>query len=353
MSDKLVLKKKEFYPINKDLRLYLIKHNREVEVPIMYNTLLEFSDSMSVYDKEGNDTLWESVVYDQSRMEEIHSALKKIYSIIKSDGSMKLTDHLSVDRIDYCTFGNSRPFRIRIINNYNDNYDYYYVKIADASRIYGLELEDILAPNRINYIVNNNTIIEEHIAGIPGDMFLNSYIDQDGHNKTRLAKEFIKFNERCFVKLLGDMRSYNFVIDVTQDFDDVQYRVRAIDFDQQCYEGNLKLYLSQFFKENLRYVKMCTDEINITTAEQYQQEERALMHKRIQSDHERLDELLNLMEQDKISKSEKVKSLRTELAKYYNDNAFLHCESMGAIVRHSLKIVLQKNKIHNITNEQG
>jgi len=349
--DGISLKKKEFYPINKDLRLYLVKHNREVEVPIMYSTLLEFSDSMAVYDKDGKDTLWESVVYDQSRMIEIHTALKKIYSTIKSDGSMKLTNHLSVDRIDYCTFGNSRPFRIRIINNYNDNYDYYYIKIADASRIYGLELEDILAPNRINYIVNKNTIIEEHIAGIPGDMFLDSYIDQEGHNKIRLAKEFIKFNERCFVKLLGDMRSYNFVIDVTQDFDDVQYRVRAIDFDQQCYEGNLKLYLSQFFKENQRYVKMCTDAINITTAEQYQQEERALMNKRIQSDSIRLDELLNLMEQDKISKRKKVKSLREELAEYYNENAFLNCESMGAIVRQSLKMILQKNKVHKPINE--
>ena len=69
-------------------------------------------------------------------------------------------------------------------------------------------------------------------------------------NKVRLAKEFIKFNERCFVKLLGDMRSYNYVIDVTPDFDAVQYRVRAIDFDQHAFEGRKKMYLPQFFKEN-------------------------------------------------------------------------------------------------------
>ena len=30
--------------------------------------------------------------------------------------------------------------------------DYCYVKLADASRGYGLEFEDILSPNRINYI---------------------------------------------------------------------------------------------------------------------------------------------------------------------------------------------------------
>ena len=52
-------------------------------------------------------------------------------------------------------------------------------------------------------------------------------------NMIRFAKEFVKFNERCFVRLLGDMRSYNFVVNVIPDVEDFQYRVRAIDFDQQ------------------------------------------------------------------------------------------------------------------------
>jgi len=38
-------------------------------------------------------------------------------------------------------------------------------------------------------------------------------------NKIRFAKEFVKFNERCFVRLLGDMRSYNFVVDITPDIE--------------------------------------------------------------------------------------------------------------------------------------
>ena len=38
-------------------------------------------------------------------------------------------------------------------------------------------------------------------------------------NKIRLAKEFVKFNERCMIGLLGDMRSYNFVIIPIYDFD--------------------------------------------------------------------------------------------------------------------------------------
>ena len=115
--------------------------------------------------------------------------------------------------------------RIRVTNLFNDNSDYFYVKQADASRIYGLELEHILSPNRINYLVNGNTLIEEHIAGVPGDVFLREYINQPGLNKVRVAKEFTKFSERSFIRLLGDMRSVNYVVDITPDFEEVQYRV--------------------------------------------------------------------------------------------------------------------------------
>ncbi len=69
-------------------------------------------------------------------------------------GEFRSREHLVLERVDFCDFGNSRPFRIRIVNQFNDNYDHFYVKIADASRIYGLELEHVLSPNRINYLVN-------------------------------------------------------------------------------------------------------------------------------------------------------------------------------------------------------
>jgi hypothetical protein len=92
-----------------------------------------------------------------------------------------------VDRIDFCDFGNSKPFLIRVTNLFNDNSDYFYVKQADASRIYGLELEHILSPNRINYMVKGNTLIEEHIAGVPGDAFLRDYLPDPKLNKVRIA----------------------------------------------------------------------------------------------------------------------------------------------------------------------
>ena len=65
----------------------------------------------------------------------------------------------------------------------------------------------------------------------------------------------MKFNERCMIGLFGDMFlqlcSYTY-----HDFDQVVYRIRAIDFDQQCYEGNLKIYLPQYFKENIKMVEL-------------------------------------------------------------------------------------------------
>ena len=66
---------------------------------------------------------------------------------------------------------------------------------------------------------DRNTLIEEHISGIPGNMFIRSYLSDRHLDEVRLAKEFVKFNERCFLRLLGDMHSANFVIDITPDFE--------------------------------------------------------------------------------------------------------------------------------------
>ena len=127
---------------------------------------------MPLLDKYGKETMWEKVVYDMREWEYIRDGLLKIYAILKTEGNLSFTKHLDVARIDFCAFGNSNPFRIRIVNKYNDNYDHFYIKIADAARIYGLELEHILSPNRITYFTQNNTLVEEHIPGIPGDMFI-------------------------------------------------------------------------------------------------------------------------------------------------------------------------------------
>ncbi|HLP49285.1 MAG TPA: hypothetical protein VK154_00220 [Chitinophagales bacterium] len=338
-QQQIITKKKQIYPVNPELRQYLANNSREIKVPVSYADLRHFNGSVPIRDKNGKDTLWEAAMYHPSEVGHIHDGLKQIYSILKSGGDASVHTHLHVERIDYCTFGNSNPFRIKIVNDFNDNYDYFYIKQADASRIYGLELEHILSPARINYFVDAHTLVEEHIAGIPGDQFILSYIDNKEFNKVRIAKEFVKFNERCFIRLLGDMRSYNYVFDITPDFEEVQFRIRPIDFDQQSYEGRRTLYLPQFFKENALLVQLTLKLLTPETIRQYQKEERTLIARRSISSRHRLDNLIDVMDRDTISPKEKVIQLRQELAEHYKDVSFHDCTSMGEIVRNSLRLL--------------
>lgn len=338
----LISKKKIIYPISQKLRIFLQTYGREVDFPIQYNDLLRYSTSIALYDSKGNDTLWETVFFAESDRGEIHYNVKKIYSILKAQGDMSVMEHLYVDRIDLCVYGNTKPFRIRIVNRINDNFDYFYVKNADASRIYGLELEHLLSPNRINYLVHRNTLIEEHIAGIPGEQFMRQYINEDIQNPIRLAKEFVKFNERCFVRLLGDMHSSNFVVDITPDFEETHYRIRAIDFDQQSYEGKKSIYLPQYFKQNNSLIQMGIKHITPESMAQYQREERALIANRLKSSQKEMEDLLETMESDTISTSENTESLKQELAKHYKNQNFMDCKNMGSVLRLSLDQVMKK-----------
>ncbi len=330
------------FPIQEDLRDYLIEYNREQDLPISYRQLLRFQNSVPCYNADGEDTLWETVGYNAAEMEEINQGLRKVYAILKTDGQMSIVNHLYVDRIDYCTFGNSNPFRIRIVNSQNDNYDYYYIKSADASRVYGLELEHLLSPNRMHYLTSSNTLVEEHVVGIPGDIFIADWLQRSEINPVRMAKELIKFNERCFVRLLGDMRSYNFVVDITPDIEGFQIRIRCMDFDQQSYSGRKNFYFPQYFKENQDLAFYCLKHLTTESIYQYQLEEHALMVRRIQLIHYRLEALLDAMEKSTISKPEKVAELRESLAAHHGYPAFEQCQNMGQILRTSLRVMAER-----------
>ncbi len=331
-----ISKKKKCYPISDNVNKYLNKYGRKVDLPLSYDYLLQYTESFPV-----GKTLWISVMYSSEIFQEINKGLCYVYSLLKTDGDISVIEHLRVDSVDFCLFGNSNPFRIKIINNFNDNYDYFYVKKTDISRILGLELEDILSPNRINYFVDGNTLIEEHISGIPGDDFISTELSHPKTNKTRLAKEFIKFNERCFYTLLGDMRSYNYVVEITHDFDDVQYRIRAIDFDQQCYEGAKRIYLPQFYKENNKLVKLVTDLLNPQTINQYQIEERSRIARRLKHSRYILKDLFETVEREELSTSKKIDQLKTALSAHHNDQRFLKCTTMARVLKLHL-ITLRK-----------
>lgn len=340
----LISKKKIIYSISSGLRQFLIKYSRELNIPIHYHELLRYTSSVALFDSKDQDTLWETVFYDQSDRKEIHLNVKKIYALLKAGGDMSVMDHLYVDRIDLCIYGNTQPFRIRIVNRINDNFDYFYIKNADASRVYGLELEHLLSPNRISYFVHMTTLIEEHIAGIPGEMFMKNYMDDPNLNPIRIAKEFVKFNERCFVRLLGDMHSSNFVIDVTPDFEETHYRIRAIDFDQQSFEGKKSIYLPQYFKENNALIQLGMKYITPESMKQYQSEERALIANRLKSSQKEIEDILSTMENDEISTPENTDSLKKDLAKHYQNEQFLECQNMGQILRVSLGLMWNKER---------
>jgi hypothetical protein len=339
--------KKPLFPASKKLRKYLVETHRETNLPISYRELMRYGSAITLYDKQGNDTLWETLIYSESDRQFIHEALRKIYALLKVGGDLSVIDHLYIDRVDYCLYANTHPIRVRIVNRLNDLFDYFYIKQTDASRVYGMELEHLLSPNKINYLAKGDTFIEEHIQGIPGETFIRQYLTEHADfNPLRIAKEFVKFNERSLVQLLGDMRRDNFVVEIIPDFDELHFRLRAIDFDQQCYEGSLRIYMPQFFKENNPIINLGLKVMTGVLELQYQKEERTRMLNRVVSAGKQLQQLLDAMAGDTLSKTEHVEQLRNELADLYQDDEFMLCEGMGDLVRTSL-IMLEKYPVRN------
>lgn len=322
--------KKPIYKIKASLRDHLEQYSRLGNISLSYEDLLRYQQLVPITDKNDKDTNWFSALYPISDQHYFQEELVNIYQTLVADGD--ILDFVKVGSIDFCSFGNSKPFRIKIINEINDNYDYFYVKRADASRIYGLELEEIFSPDKVTFLVNKSTLIEGHVVGIPCDEFIKRNKTVKIENRLRFAKEFVKFNERCFVRLLGDMRAYNFVVEITQDFDNVQYRLRAMDFDQQSFEGRKNMYLPQYYKDNLSLVNLARELLTDKMAQQYMKQERVAMKKRFLAAKPRTKSLLRRMKKDVISSKENVDTLKKEFAEYYNNPQFLNFTTMGEIL---------------------
>lgn len=336
----MIARRKVVYPVSTTLRQYLYHFDRMRDIPKIYSDLTRFVEAMPYEDPQGRETLWLTVMYAPEDFANIRARLIRIYTELKIGDEANRHEHLVVDRIDFGDFGNSRPFRIRITNLFNDNSDYFYVKQADASRIYGLELEHILSPNRNNYIVNGNTLIEEHIAGVPGDVFLREQLKNPALNKVRIAKEFTKFNERTYTRLLGDMRSVNYVVEITPDFEEVQYRVRAIDFDQQSYEGKGATYLAFRFRSNRDVTKLAFDVLNRKSIDQYVAEEHSQMTRRAKVESTRLKALLNIMRREELAPREHVVTLARELDRQHSTTIFSECRTMGELTARHISFLL-------------
>lgn len=340
----LISKKKPPYPISDFLAEYLAHYDRLHDAGVRYENLLRYDNAVALFDEHGNDTLWSTVFYGPVEMQEIHEHLRLTYALLKSDGDLSTVEHLYIDRIDLCLYGNTLPFRVRIVNRLNENFDYFYVKRVDANRVYGLELEHILSPNRINYFVSGETLIEEHIIGVPGDAFMREAMPENRFDQVRLAKEFVKFNERCFVRLLGDMHSGNFVVDITPDFEKMQYRMRPLDFDQQSHHWKKQVYLPQFYPQNNAIIRLGMEFMGPTTVDQYQREERALIANRLRVSHGRYSAVMDVMREDLIAPPDHVQRLGRQLAEHYGAPVFARCDTMGELVYASLQRLLQRTE---------
>ncbi|MBO6575734.1 MAG: hypothetical protein JJ896_12090 [Rhodothermales bacterium] len=341
MAGHLISHKKPVYTISDYFQSYLERYGRLSPSGIKYSDLLRYTNAVPVYDEDGDDTLWSTVLYPHGETAEIQELLLTAYAILKAQGDMSITRNLSIDRVDLCVYGNTLPFRVRVINRINENFDYFYVKRVDASRVYGLELEHILSPNRLNYFLYGDTIIEEHVIGVPADAFVREGMPLTDFDRVRLAKEFVKFNERCFVCLLGDMHSGNFVIELTRDFEKWHFRMHPIDFDQQSHHWRKEVYLPQYFPQNAPFVKVTMQHLAPENVIQYQTEERALIASRVRVSHGRYDALMEVMREDLVAPDDHVQRLAAGLAAHYHTESFLNCQTMGDLVWHSINLLAQ------------
>jgi hypothetical protein len=112
-------KRKKFFPISRQFREYLSQFNRARQLPVSYEDLLKYEDSFPLMDRDGKDTLWQTLIFEQQLAREIYAGLKKIYVILRSGGDESTLANLFIDRVDFCTFGNTKPMRVRVVNQHN------------------------------------------------------------------------------------------------------------------------------------------------------------------------------------------------------------------------------------------
>ncbi|MCZ2152791.1 MAG: hypothetical protein LC114_02635 [Bryobacterales bacterium] len=107
--------KKLSFPIRHDLHAY--QYRRERNLPVSYERL-RFHRSGALMGADGKPILWESVVYDRLEMEALSEDLADLCPAPRM--AISFMRHLYVDRVDF-RVRQLAPFRIRIVNAFNDN----------------------------------------------------------------------------------------------------------------------------------------------------------------------------------------------------------------------------------------
>ncbi len=326
------LVRKDKIPVGDSLGGYLQRQGCSSPFALRYAHLLDYSHTDSIRDAAGKHTHWERVTYHTRTEATLHRDLLSAYCSLSTDSVSFDRQAIHVSAIDYCEYANSMPFRITLSDGKVFS-DIFYVKEADASRIYGLELERLLSDTPLSFVFQADTLVERHIPGRFADDYLLDAGDFSIEQKRKAARAFVAFNAACFVRLLGDMRSYNFVYNEAAEG---RSGFRAIDFDQQCHEGFLLLYFPHFYAEN----RLLVDWVSaLLSPEETRQAERTMlmsMRKSAAKHRPRLNDLLQILSGEELSERYKLLQLRNALGQYHGDPSFEQCNSMGELLLRQL-----------------
>ena len=93
--------RKQFFPINGLFRKYLSEFHRAMDLPVTYEDMLKYEDSFPLINKRGEDTLWQTLIYEQQFGRELYDGLKEIYVLLRSGGDESILPNLYIDRVDF------------------------------------------------------------------------------------------------------------------------------------------------------------------------------------------------------------------------------------------------------------
>jgi hypothetical protein len=324
-SDRQMMQK-ESYPVHPAFADYLQQYHRDVALPLSYQDLLHYRYTDALKDDTGKHTHWERVVYDDSFQMELEQKMITCWELLHPFSNQQQA--IAINAIDFCEYANSMPFRITV-ELADGTLHFFYIKLADASRVLGMELEHLLTDNKITFLYHRQTLIETHIEGMPGDECIQQFSNANDSNQKTLAQAFIEFNENCFMRLLGDMRSYNFVVNTLPH----SSHIRAIDFDQQCYEGRLKFYFPRFYKENVQLVNWCDQYFTEDAQLHIKKAARLNFVKTYTDNASRVNDLLQALLHAEISEPYKVLQLKNDLEIAFGKNAYRACTTMASVLQ--------------------
>lgn len=287
--------------ITPSVQAYLERVGRYQALPIVYQDLLQYRFTDAVRDENGKLTHWERLSFTSEYASTLYP---RLWSAIRLLDPLT-AEGASIGVVDICEYGNSNPFRIQLkLANGSDRW--YFLKQADSSRIFGLELAHLIGTEKLHYLVHDQTVLESAIEGTPGDQFLRQWLPGlDRDERSSLAEGFVRFCQQCYWTLLGDMRNYNWVVRMH----DAKPIFLPIDFDQQLHEGFPPFYSPQYFRENLGWVELVESCLPRDQIRWVERQEQMRLKQAIDAHQERIQRLINAFQDVPLSERHQVRGL--------------------------------------------